>query len=170
MVAEADNIIVATDSDREGENIAWSILTQTGIDLKSKTIKRLWINSLEKEAILDGFRNLKNGWDYYPAYKEAQTRQISDWLVGINGSQLYTLLMNSKGIKGTFSIGRVQTPTLYLIYKREQEVQNFRPTPFIDINSEILADGQKFVAKLDPYKRFLEQNQLDHSWSTTALI
>lgn len=161
LVAESDNIIVATDSDREGENIAWSILTQTGIDLKSKTIKRLWINSLEKEAILDGFRNLKNGWDYYPAYKEAQTRQISDWLVGINGSQLYTLLMNSKGIKGTFSIGRVQTPTLYLIYKREQEVQNFKPTPFIEINAEILADGQKFVAKLDPYKRFLEQNQLD---------
>ena len=87
LLNQADTIIVATDSDREGENIAWSIITKSGIDLKSKTLKRLWINSLEKEAILDGFKNLKDGWDYYPAYQEAQTRQISDWLVGMNGDR-----------------------------------------------------------------------------------
>ncbi len=72
LLNEADTIIIATDSDREGENIAWSIMTKTGINLKNKILKRLWINSLEKEAILDGFKNLKDGWNYYPAYKEAQ--------------------------------------------------------------------------------------------------
>ena len=92
LLSKADTIIVATDSDREGENIAWSIMTQAKINLKSKEIKRLWINSLEKEAILKGFKELKNGWNYYPAYQEALTRQISDWLGGMNGSPLYTLL------------------------------------------------------------------------------
>ncbi|WP_257610789.1 toprim domain-containing protein, partial [Oenococcus oeni] len=84
LLMKADTIIIATDSDREGENIAWSIMNQAKINLKSKTIKRLWINSLEKDAILNGFKNLKDAWNYYPAYQEAQTRQISDWLVGMN--------------------------------------------------------------------------------------
>lgn len=86
QLKQAETIIVATDSDREGENIAWSIMNQAKIDIKSKTIKRLWINSLEKDAIRAGFKALKDGWAYYPAFKEAQTRQISDWLIGMNGS------------------------------------------------------------------------------------
>lgn len=99
LLKEADQIIVATDSDREGENIAWSIMTKAQIDLKSKDIKRLWINSLEKETILHGFKNLKNGWEFYPAYQEAQTRQISDWLIGMNGRVIIKALsvfVNSK--------------------------------------------------------------------------
>ncbi|OAU86209.1 topoisomerase I, partial [Lacticaseibacillus rhamnosus] len=72
-LVKADTIIVATDSDREGENIAWSIMNQAKINLKSKTIKRLWINSLESDAIRTGFKALKDGWTYYPAFKEAQT-------------------------------------------------------------------------------------------------
>lgn len=156
----ANTIIIATDSDREGENIAWSIMTKTGINLKNKILKRLWINSLEKEAILDGFKNLKDGWNYYPAYKEAQTRQISDWLVGMNGSPLYTLLLQQAGVKGVYSIGRVQTPTLYMVYQRDLAVKNFKPEPYLELNAEIDANSQKFVAKLDPYKRFLDENQL----------
>ena len=112
LLKRADTIVIATDSDREGENIAWSIMRQAGIDLKQKHLFRLWINSLEKAAIREGFQNLRPGWDYYYRYKEAQTRQISDWLVGMNGSPLFTLLLRKQGIKGTYSIGRVQTPTL----------------------------------------------------------
>ncbi|MGE9501987.1 DNA topoisomerase, partial [Escherichia coli] len=103
-----------------------SIMTKAGVNLKSKTLKRLWINSLEQEAILDGFKNLKDGWNYYPAYKEAQTRQISDWLVGMNGSPLYTLLLQQAGVKGVYSIGRVQTPTLYMVYQRDLAIKNFK--------------------------------------------
>jgi DNA topoisomerase-3 len=157
LLTKADTIIVATDSDREGENIAWSIMNQAKINLKSKTIKRLWINSLEKDAILDGFKNLKDGWAYYPAYKEAQTRQISDWLVGMNGSPLYTLLLKQSGVRGVYSIGRVQTPTLYMVYQRDQTIKNFKPEPYFELNAEILANQQKFVAKLDPYKRFKDE-------------
>ncbi|QAR71966.1 type IA DNA topoisomerase (plasmid) [Pediococcus acidilactici] len=157
LLTKADTIIAATDSDREGENIAWSIMNQAKINLKSKTIKRLWINSLEKDAILDGFKNLKDGWAYYPAYKEAQTRQISDWLVGMNGSPLYTLLLKQSGVHGVYSIGRVQTPTLYMVYQRDQTIKNFKPEPYFELNAEILANQQKFVAKLDPYQRFKDE-------------
>lgn len=161
LLKQADTIIVATDSDREGENIAWSIMTKAGIDLKNKILKRLWINSLEKEAILDGFKNLKDGWDYYPAYQEAQTRQISDWLVGMNGSPLYTLLLQQAGVKGVYSIGRVQTPTLYMIYQRDLAIKNFKPEPYFELNASILVDSQKFEAKLDPYKRFKDERQIN---------
>lgn len=160
LLSKADTIIVATDSDREGENIAWSIMTQAKINLKSKEIKRLWINSLEKEAILKGFKELKNGWDYYPAYQEAQTRQISDWLVGMNGSPLYTLLLKEAGLHGVYSIGRVQTPTLYMVYQRDLAIQNFNPEPYFELKAEILAEQQKFVAKLDPYQRFKDEKGL----------
>lgn len=160
LLSKADTIIVATDSDREGENIAWSIMTQAKINLKSKEIKRLWINSLEKEAILKGFKELKNGWDYYTAYQEAQTRQISDWLVGMNGSPLYTLLLKEAGLHGVYSIGRVQTPTLYMVYQRDLAIQNFNPEPYFELKAEILAEQQKFVAKLDPYQRFKDEKGL----------
>ena len=161
LLNEADTIIVATDSDREGENIAWSIMTKAGVNLKSKTLKRLWINSLEQEAILDGFKNLKDGWNYYPAYQEAQTRQISDWLVGMNGSPLYTLLLQQAGVKGVYSIGRVQTPTLYMVYQRDLAIKNFKPEPYLELNAQIVADSQGFEAKLDPYKRFKDEKQLN---------
>ena len=160
LLSKADTIIVATDSDREGENIAWSIMTHAKINLKSKEIKRLWINSLEKEAILKGFKKLKNGWDYYPAYQEAQTRQISDWLVGMNGSPLYTLLLKEAGLHGVYSIGRVQTPTLYMVYQRDLAIQNFNPEPYFELKAEILEEQQKFVAKLDPYQRFKDKKGL----------
>ncbi|MCS9983551.1 type IA DNA topoisomerase [Weissella paramesenteroides] len=160
LLNQADTIIIATDSDREGENIAWSIMTKSGIDLKSKILKRLWINSLEKEVILDGFKNLKDGWDYYPAYQEAQTRQISDWLVGMNGSPLYTLLLQKAGVKGIYSIGRVQTPTLYMIYQRDLAIKNFKPEPYFELNAKVSVDSKKFDAKLEPYKRFKDEKQL----------
>ncbi|WP_257614405.1 DNA topoisomerase, partial [Oenococcus oeni] len=98
--------------------------------------------------------------NYYPAYQEAQTRQISDWLVGMNGSPLYTLLLRQSGVRGVYSIGRVQTPTLYMVYQRDQEIKNFKPEPYFEISAEIEANRQKFVAKLDPYQRFKDEESL----------
>lgn len=158
---KADTIIVATDSDREGENIAWSIMTQSGIDINSKSLKRLWVNSLEKDALREGFANLRNGWDYYPSYQEAQTRQISDWLVGMNASPLYTLSLRDKGLRGVYAIGRVQTPTLYLVYQRDLEIQNFKPTPYAELQAAITAGGAApFKGRLEPYQKFLTTDDL----------
>lgn len=148
LLKEANEIIVATDSDREGENIARSIIKQAGCE--SKPTKRLWINSLEKDEILKGFDNLKDGKDYYPSYIEAQTRQISDWLVGINLSRIYTMNLKKKGInEGVFSVGRVQTPTLYMIYKRQQEVETFISKPFYELFADVTVKNGTFKAKLN---------------------
>ena len=132
-------------------------MSQAHIDVKSKKIKRLWLNSLEKDAIITGFKNLGDWHKDYLAYKEAQTRQISDWLIGMNGSPLYTLLLRQNGVRGVYSIGRVQTPTLYMVYQRDQAIKNFKPEPYFELNAEILANQQKFVAKLDPYQRFKDE-------------
>ena len=128
---EAETIIIATDSDREGEAIARLIINLSGND--HKPLKRLWINSLEKEEIKKGFRNLRDGEAFYSSYKEAETRQIADWLVGMNLSRLYTLYMQKNGMKGVFSIGRDQTPTLYLIYQRNIEIAAFVSKSFFEL-------------------------------------
>lgn len=137
LLKQANTIIVATDSDREGENIAWSIIHKANAFSKDKTYKRLWINSLEKDVIRSGFQNLQPGMNYYPFYQEAQTRQIADWLIGMNASPLYTLNLQQKGVQGTFSLGRVQTPTLYLIFQRQEAIENFRKEPFFEVEAII---------------------------------
>src|SRR5699024_9037405 len=93
----ADEIVVATDSDREGEAIARLIIRLSSNH--HKPIKRLWINSLETSEIKKGFKELRNGEDYYSTFKSAETRQIADWLVGINLTRLYTLYMQENGLK-----------------------------------------------------------------------
>lgn len=162
---EADEIIVATDSDREGEAIARLIIRLSGNS--NKTIKRLWINSLEKKEIQKGFQNLKDGKEFYSSFIEAETRQIADWLVGINLTRLYTLLMQQSGLKGVFTIGRVQTPTLYLVYKRQQEIENFVKKPFYELYAEFNSAQGSYVGK---YKnRFDSLEELDEFKNNNSL-
>lgn len=161
LLKKADTIIIATDSDREGENIAWSIIEQAKALNKNKEYKRLWINSLENEAIREGFNNLRDGMEFFPYYQEAQARQISDWLVGMNASPLYSLNLQNKGVQGAFSVGRVQTPTLYMIYQRQQDIEKFKKTPFFEIESKVKSQGIEFKGTLVPYKRFLKEDEVN---------
>lgn len=160
LLKKATTIIVATDSDREGENIAWLIIHQANAFSKEKTYKRLWINSLEKDVIYEGFKNLKEGSDYYSFYQEAQTRQIADWLIGMNASPLYTLNLQKKGVQGTFSLGRVQTPTLYMIYQRQEAIEQFKKEPFFEIEAAITVKQGSFKGTLSPSQRFKTQDEL----------
>ncbi|MBO0481153.1 type IA DNA topoisomerase [Candidatus Enterococcus courvalinii] len=150
----ADTIIVATDGDREGEAIAWSIIRQAKAFSKEKKYLRLWINSLEKEAIYDGFKNLRPGEYYFPKYKEAKARQNADWLIGMNGSPLYSLLLQNKGIDGSFSLGRVQTPTLYMIFKLQEEIKHFKKEPYFEGEGEIRHQNGQFIGKMEPKRSF----------------
>ncbi len=150
----ADTIIIATDGDREGEAIAWSIIIQAQAFTKSKKYQRLWINSLEKEAIYEGFKNLRPGESYFPKYKEAKARQNADWLIGMNGSPLYSLLLQQKGIDGSFSLGRVQTPTLYMIYQLQETIKNFKKEPYYEVEATISCDDGRFTGKIDPKQNF----------------
>lgn len=167
LLDKADTIIIATDSDREGEAIARLIINLSGNS--NKEIKRLWINSLEKDEIKNGFKHLKNGEDYFSTYKEAETRQIADWLVGINLSRLYTLYMQQNGLKGVFSIGRVQTPTLYLIYQRNKEIENFISKPFYELYSNFSNELKAYQGKykdrfdtLEELEEFKVKNNLSN--------
>lgn len=163
LLAKADTIIIATDCDREGENIAWSIINEAGAGLETgKTFKRLWINSLEPEAVRNGFKFLRNGVDYLPYYYEAQTRQIADWLIGMNASPLYSLEMQKREVKEVFSVGRVQTPTLYMIFSKHQAICNFCKEKFFEIEGLFKLDnGEQFKAGLKPVEKFtnLEEAQ-----------
>lgn len=145
LFKEAEFLANGCDIDREGSNIFYSIYNLTGV--KGKKIKRLWINSLEVDEIRKGFQNLQDNKKDLLLYEEARTRQIADWLVGMNGSRLYTLLLQEKGFRESMSIGRVQSPVVYLIYKRQLEIENFKPKPFFEIESEFQLNKGKYKGK-----------------------
>ncbi|AQQ53774.1 type IA DNA topoisomerase [Planococcus lenghuensis] len=153
LLSQTDTVINACDVDREGSNIFYSIYHQTGC--RNKTIRRLWINSLEIDEVRRGFASLQDNARDLLLYEEAKARQISDWLVGMNGSRLYSLLLQQKGLRDVFAIGRVQTPTLWLIYQREREIEAFKPEPFYEIEGLFkAADGSyKGKAKLKSNER-----------------
>ncbi|MGX9134749.1 DNA topoisomerase 3 [Rummeliibacillus sp. JY-2-4R] len=150
LFKDADLLINACDVDREGSNIFYSILRQTGI--RNKPIQRLWINSLEIDEIRKGFSNLRDNQKDLLLYREAQTRQISDWLVGMNASRLYTMLLKAKGLNETMSIGRVQSPTVYMIFQRQLEIENFKPSNFYEITGDFLAEHGPYKGKANVKK------------------
>lgn len=111
LFEQCDSIIVATDAGREGELIFRYIYHYLKCN---KPFNRLWINSLTDKAIRDGLANLKNGNEYDNLYLAAKARSEADWLVGINASQALSVAAGY----GTYSLGRVQTPTLMMICNR----------------------------------------------------
>ena len=121
-------IIIATDAGREGELVARWILEKAGCH---KPIKRLWISSVTDKAIKEGFVNLKDGHDYDNLYRAAVARAEADWLVGMNGTRALTCKYNAQ-----LSCGRVQTPTLAMIAKREEEIRKFVPKEYYGISLE----------------------------------
>ena len=121
-------IIIATDAGREGELVARWILEKAGCH---KPIKRLWISSVTDKAIKEGFANLKDGHDYDNLYRAAVARAEADWLVGLNGTRALTCKYNAQ-----LSCGRVQTPTLAMIAKREEEIRKFVPKEYYGISLE----------------------------------
>lgn len=140
-----ETLINAADIDREGSNIFYSILQMTGV--KNKPVKRLWINSLEADEVRKGFNNLHDNKKDLMLYDEAKARQISDWLVGMNFSRLYTILMKQKGFDGVLPIGRVQSPTIYLIYERQKEIANFVAKPFYELEGQFKAKNGEYKGK-----------------------
>jgi DNA topoisomerase-3 len=132
---EVDKIVIATDAGREGELVARWILEKAGV---RKPIKRLWISSVTDKAIKDGFSNLKEGKEYKNLYASAAARAEADWFVGINATRALTCKYNAQ-----LSCGRVQTPTLAIIARREEEIQNFKPKTFYGITAS--ANGLNLI-------------------------
>lgn len=143
QLESADQIVIATDPDREGENIAYSIISKCSPKVRNTPKKRLWINSMVDKEIQRGFQNLKDSKETYNYYKEAQTRQISDYLVGMNFTQFFTLLTQSKGLTGVYSLGRVQTPTNSLVCENDLAIKNFKEETFYKLYGIVLKENQK---------------------------
>ena len=122
---EIDMVINACDAGREGESIFRLVYNESKC---KKKMKRLWISSMEDSAIKEGFDNLKDGKDYDNLFESAQARAIADWLVGMNISRLYSCLY-----KQNYSVGRVQTPTLSMIVKRDDEIANFKKEKYYTV-------------------------------------
>lgn len=121
----ADEIINCGDAGQEGELIQRWVMQKAGAHCP---VKRLWISSLTEEAIREGFSKLKDQKEFQPLYEAGLSRAIGDWVLGMNATRLYTLKYGQN--RQILSIGRVQTPTLALIVKRQQEIENFTPQQY----------------------------------------
>ena len=131
---DVSEVIIATDAGREGELVARYILEKANC---KKKVKRLWISSVTDKAIKDGFKNLKAGDDYLGLYYSGVARANADWLVGINASRALTLKYNA-----SLNCGRVQTPTLQMVFEREEKIKNFKPRDYYTF--EAVVDGIRF--------------------------
>ena len=140
----------ACDAGREGELIFRLVYDKVGC---KKPIKRLWISSMEDEAITDGFAHLKDGADYEKLYEAALCRERADWIVGINATRLFSTLYGQ-----TLNVGRVMTPTLALAVEREAAIHSFKPESFytvilncngVKLSSDRIGDKEKAEALAD---------------------
>ena len=139
---EVASLICATDSAREGELIFRYIYRMAGC---KKPVERLWISSMTDDAIRQGFQNLRPAGDYDALYESARCRSEADWLVGMNASRAFSLRYNAH-----LSVGRVQTPTLNLIVKRDLEIERFVPRDYWEIRANF---GDYEGLWLDPETR-----------------
>ncbi len=145
---DVDTVICATDAGREGE-----LIFRLTYDLCqcTKPVKRLWISSMEESAIRKGFDNLVDGQKYNNLYAAALCRAKADWLIGINGTRLFTILYKGK----TLNVGRVLTPTLTLLAEREAAIEHFKKEKFYTVELDaqgLRASSGKFNSKTDAEK------------------
>ena len=148
---DVDEIINACDAGREGELIFRTVYYLAGC---TKTMKRLWISSMEDEAVREGMKNLRPGSEYDGLYRSALCRSRADWLVGINATRLFSILYHRK-----LNVGRVVSPTLSLIVQRECDIDAFKPEPFymVQLNCD------KFTAFSEKFKDRNEAEQILNS-------
>ncbi len=148
---DVDEIINACDAGREGELIFRTVYYLAGC---TKTMKRLWISSMEDEAVRVGMKNLRPGSEYDGLYRSALCRSRADWLVGINTTRLFSILYHRK-----LNVGRVVSPTLSLIVQRECDIDAFKPEPFYTIQ----LNCDNFTALSERFKDRNEAEQILNS-------
>lgn len=122
LIEQCDEIVNCGDAGQEGELIQRWVMQKAGC---KKTVKRLWVSSLTDEAVIEGFKNLRDQKELESLYIAGLCRAIGDWMLGINATRLYSLKYGSN--RQILSIGRVQTPTLALVVARQKEIENFVP-------------------------------------------
>lgn len=147
LLKKADTVYIATDYDREGEAIARSLLDRLRY---SGRIKRVCLTALDEASIKKALANIRDGDETISLYYAALARQRADWLVGMNLSRLYTVLARLVGVDDTFQIGRVLTPTVALVWQRDQEIASFTPSPFYVLEAKVLVQNGQLLARWVP--------------------
>ena len=149
---ESEGIIVATDCAREGELIFRYLYAYIGCTLP---FQRLWISSLTDAAIRKGLKDLKDGHEYDDLYQAAKARSEADWLVGINGTQALSVAAG----RGTYSVGRVQTPTLAMVCKRFWENRRFTPEPVHQLHFTTPSASVNEVVKFSSVEKWKDKEE-----------
>ena len=136
---DVELIVNACDAGREGELIFAYLYESTGSD---KPVRRLWLNSMTKQAIQEAFEHLRPGEEMEPLEEAARSRSEADWLVGMNATRAATVRLRA-AFDGAVSLGRVQTPTLALVARRELEIRAFTPEPYWLVEALFAASGER---------------------------
>ncbi|WP_325917957.1 DNA topoisomerase III [Pseudomonas frederiksbergensis] len=144
LLAEAKELVIATDADREGEMIARELVEHCRY---RGPIQRLWLSALDEASIRKALAALKPGAETFNLYHSALGRSRADWLIGMNMSRLFTLLGRQSGYQGVLPVGRVQTPTLRLVVDRDRSIADFVPVAYWAIDVQLSHAGTAFTAQ-----------------------
>ncbi|MGV8921546.1 MAG: DNA topoisomerase III [Pseudomonas sp.] len=147
LLGEAQELVIATDADREGEMIARELVEHCKY---RGPIQRLWLSALDDASIRKALASLKPGAETFNLYHSALGRSRADWLIGMNMSRLFTLLGRQSGYQGVLPVGRVQTPTLRLVVDRDRSIADFVPVPFWAIDVQLFSGETSFTAQWCP--------------------
>lgn len=170
LLKHASEVVIATDADREGEVIAREILDMCRY---TGPIQRLWLSALDDASIRQALRSMLPGEKTEPLYQAGLGRSRADWLIGMNMTRFFTVSAREHGYGGLFSIGRVQTPTLALLVKRDREIAQFTPKPYWQVNALLQHQGILFTARWVAAEQYCDDekrcNQLPIAKAVTQL-
>lgn len=133
LISDADTIVHAGDPDREGQLLIDEILDYVG---NTKRVERILLNALDEKSIGEALRDLRDNGDFFHLKESALARSRADWLIGMNLSRAYTLAARRQGHRVVFPIGRVKTPTLALVVRRQREIDNFKPVTYYVVKAK----------------------------------
>ena len=150
LVHEADEIVNAGDPDREGQLLVDEVLADLGVLKGNKNIQRILLNALDEKSVREALGNLRSNQDFVGLRSSALARSRADWLIGMNLSRIYTIRAREAGYQNIVSVGRVQTPTMGLVVRREIEIKTFRPITFFTPRILWQHEAGSFLAKWKP--------------------
>lgn len=155
LIKQADQLVHVGDPDREGQILVDEVIHFSGVKgNKLKQVERCLISDLTVNAVKRSLKNLRSNQEFIPLSTSALARTRADWLYGLNLTRVYTLQAQKSGYQGVISVGRVQTPLLGLVVRRDKEIENFVSKPFYEVEAHLITDqqsgSQPFTAKWKP--------------------
>ncbi|MCP4326346.1 MAG: DNA topoisomerase III [Psychromonas sp.] len=155
LIKQADQLVHVGDPDREGQILVDEVIHFSGVKgNKLKQVERCLISDLTVNAVKRSLQNLRSNQEFIPLSTSALARTRADWLYGLNLTRVYTLQAQKSGYQGVISVGRVQTPLLGLVVRRDKEIENFVSKPFYEVQAHLITDQQNgsepFMAKWKP--------------------